>query len=41
MKAGLYNDALLKQFLQTELADIGAMQRFVDVGITNALKGTW
>jgi len=41
VKAGLYNDALLKQFLANELTDIGSMQRFVDVGITDVLKGTF
>ena len=38
---GLYNNAPLKTFLKSELADIGYMQRFVDVGITNVLKGTY
>lgn len=39
VKGGVYNDALLKSFLATELADIGEMQRYVDVGITNILTG--
>ena len=29
----------MKEFLATELVDIGDMQRFVDVGITNILTG--
>ncbi len=41
MKGGVYNDALLKTFLATELADIGDMQRYVDVGITNILTGAF
>lgn len=41
IKGGLYNDALLKSFLTSELADIGNMQRFVDVGITDVLTGTY
>lgn len=41
VEPGLYNDKLLQSFLQTELADIGTMQRFVDVGITNLLTGAF
>lgn len=41
VKGGVYNDALLKTFLATELADIGDMQRYVDVGITNILTGSF
>lgn len=41
IKGGLYNDALLKSFLTTELADIGQMQRFVDVGLTDVLNGKY
>jgi predicted acylesterase/phospholipase RssA len=41
VKGGVYNDALLKTFLATELADIGDMQRYVDVGITNILTGAF
>lgn len=40
-KGGLYNDAALLEFLQTELTDIGSMQRYIDVGITDLLKGTY
>lgn len=41
IKAGLYNDALLADFLTTELADVGTMQRFVDVGLTDVLTGAF
>lgn len=41
MEAGLYNDKLLGKFLETELADIGKMQKFADVGITNVLTGAF
>jgi hypothetical protein len=37
----LYNDAPLKKFLTTELADIVPNQRFIDVGLTNILTGTY
>ena len=38
---GLFNDKLLQEFLTTELADIGHMQKFVDVGLTDVLNGTF
>ena len=41
VKGGVYNDALLSSFLATELADIGEMQRYVDIGITNILTGVF
>lgn len=41
IKAGLYNDKLLGEFLATELADIGPMQRFTDVGITDVVNGVY
>lgn len=41
VEAGLYNDKLLEKFLETELADIGKMQKFADVGITNVLTGAF
>jgi len=31
----------LNKFLDTELADIGALQRFVNVGLANVLTGVW
>lgn len=39
LKDGLYNNEGLKTFLEDELTDIGLMQRFVDVGLTDALSG--
>jgi hypothetical protein len=41
LKGGLYNNAPLASFLETELADIGTQQRFVDVGITDVLTGMY
>jgi hypothetical protein len=41
LKGGLYNNKPLNQFITTELADIGAMQRFVNVGLANVLTGVW
>jgi hypothetical protein len=41
IEAGLYNDKLLAEFLQSELTDIGNMQRYVDVGLTNVLTGAY
>jgi predicted acylesterase/phospholipase RssA len=41
IKSGLYNDKLLGEFLATELADIGPMQRFTDVGITDVVNGVY
>ena len=41
MEPGLFNDKLLEEFLTTELADIGPMQKFVDVGLTDVLNGTF
>ena len=41
LKGGLYNDAPLKSFLSDELADIGAMQREIDIGITDVLTGSY
>lgn len=40
-KGGIYNDAPLDTFLESELADIGKMQRLVDVGLTNVQDGTY
>lgn len=36
---GLYDETPMKAFLTTELADIGAMQRFINVCLTDVLKG--
>lgn len=41
IEPGLYNNKLLQAFLETELADIGKMQRYTDVGITNVLTGAF
>lgn len=41
VEPGLYNNKELLAFLQTELADVGTMQRFADVGITNVLSGAF
>jgi predicted acylesterase/phospholipase RssA len=41
VEPGLFNNKELEPFLQTELADIGTMQRFTDVGITNVLSGAF
>lgn len=41
VKGGLYNDAALLEFLSSELTDIGTMQRYVDVGLTDLLNGTY
>lgn len=40
-KGGLYNDKKLKEWLDDEINDIGAMQRFIDVGLTDLLAGTY
>ena len=40
-KGGLYDNSPLQTFLETALADIGTMQRFVDVGLTNILTGEY
>ena len=40
-KGGLYNDAPTMDFLQTELTDISPTQRWVDVGLTDVLKGQY
>jgi len=41
VKGGLYNNKPLHNFLTTELADILPNQRFIDVGLTNVLDGTY
>lgn len=41
VEGGLYDATMLKNFLATELTDIGSMQRFVDVGLTNVLTGKY
>ena len=41
MEGGLYSPLLLQEFLATELTDIGAQKRFVDIGLTNVLTGNY
>ena len=41
MKGGLWNDKPLLNFLTSEMADISPNQRYVDVGLTNILTGTY
>ena len=41
MEGGLYDPQLLSDFLFAEMSDIGAQQRFVDIGLTNALSGNY
>lgn len=41
IKGGLFNSNPLRKFLTTELADILPNQRFIDVGLTNVLNGTY
>jgi predicted patatin/cPLA2 family phospholipase len=41
IKGGLYNNKNLNNFLEQELADIGAMQRYVNVGLADVLTGEW
>ena len=40
-KDGVYNNAATLDFIRDNLADVKPMQRWVDVGITNALQGTY
>ena len=41
LKGGLWNDAAVLDFLTTELADISPTNRWIDVGLTDVLKGTY
>ena len=41
IKGGLWNDAAVLDFLKTEMADIQATNRWIDVGLTDVLKGTY
>lgn len=41
VKGGLYNNAPTLDFLKTELADVNAQYRWIDVGLTDVLKGTY
>jgi predicted acylesterase/phospholipase RssA len=41
LKGGLWNDAGVLDFLKTEMADITVSNRWIDVGLTDVLKGTY
>ena len=41
LKGGLWNDKAVLDFLKTEMADITPTQRWIDVGLTDVLKGTY
>ena len=41
LKGGLWNDKGVLDFLKTEMADISATNRWIDVGLTDVLKGTY
>jgi hypothetical protein len=41
VKGGLWNDKGVLDFLQTEMADISATNRWIDVGLTDVLQGTY
>ena len=41
IKGGLWNDKAVLEFLQGEMADITPNQRWIDVGLTDVLKGTY
>jgi len=41
LKGGLWNDAPALDFLKSELADISPTNRWIDVGLTDVLKGTY
>ena len=41
VKGGLWNDKGVLTFLKTEMADITASNRWIDVGLTDVLKGTY
>ena len=41
LKGGLWNDKAVLDFLKTELADVTPTQRWIDVGLTDVLKGTY
>ena len=41
VKGGLWNDKAVHDFLKTEMADITPTNRWIDVGLTDVLKGTY
>ena len=40
-KGGLWNDKAVLDFLKTELSDVTPNKRWIDVGLTDVLKGTY
>jgi len=41
LKGGLWNDEPTLDFLKSELADVSATNRWIDIGLTDVLKGTY
>ena len=41
IKGGLWNDAAVLDFLKTEMADMSPTNRWIDIGLTDVLKGTY
>lgn len=41
LKGGLWNDKAVLDFLKTEMADISPTNRWIDVGLTDVLAGTY
>lgn len=41
LKGGLWNDKGVLDFLKTEMADISPVNRWIDIGLTDVLKGTY
>ena len=40
-KGGIYNNNATLDFIRKYLADVKPMQRWVDIGITNAIQGVY
>ena len=41
LKGGLWNDQPTLDFLKSELSDVSATNRWIDIGLTDVLKGTY
>ena len=41
LKGGLWNDEPTLDFLKSELADVSPTNRWIDIGLTDVLKGTY
>ena len=41
LKGGLWNDKAVLDFIQTEMTDVSPTNRWIDVGLTDVLKGTY